>query len=121
MVWWLTPLVALPLVAVGHPQHRHRPTAERRDGVEDGRHLDRRWCRAASPVPTTPGPMATIATSAFATWRASASADGDRHGLEVAAERVAGGDRAVEQAARCTIATTRSDRASGRAAPSVIT
>ena len=41
--------------------------------------------------------------------------------LEVAAERVAGGDRGVEQLRLAAASATRSDSASGSAAPSVIT
>ena len=46
---------------------------------------------------------------------------GDRHALDLAAERVAGRERVVEEAERSRRSATRSLKASGRAAPSVIT
>ena len=68
-------LVARPGVAVGHAQHRDRVPAERGGGVEDAGHLERGGAERRR-VPTTPGPIATMATSAWATWRARARADG---------------------------------------------
>ena len=63
-VWWLRPWWR----GRGSPEDMRRATmgwpAERGRGVEDRRPPRPRWCRAAMPVPTTPGPMPTMTTSA---------------------------------------------------------
>ena len=73
------------------------------------------------PVPTTPGPMPTIVTSARATCRASASAPG----TDTASRSPPNACPAVmvvcDEAAARACAATRSDSTIGRAAPSVIT
>ena len=81
----------------------------RRAGTRSGRRRarpprrapDRPRCplnpRRVSRARRCPGPIATIATSAAATWRATASAREHRDRLVVAAERVPARDRRVEE------------------------
>ena len=108
-------------VAVGHAQHRDGRATERRGGVEDGRHLERAWCRAARRCRRRQVPSPRSTASARATWRASASARRDRHRLEVAPERVPGGDGHVDEPGLRAWRGRGREMAIGSAAPSVIT
>ena len=72
-------------------------------------------------VPTTPGPMATIVDVGVGDVAGQGERGGHRHRLEVAAEGVAGGDGGVDQAGFGSWPSTRSEIASGSAAPSVMT
>ena len=72
-------------------------------------------------VPTMPGPIATTATSARGDMTGDGQRREDRHRLEVTAERVPVRDGGVDQADASRSCATRSESASGRPAPSVIT
>ena len=107
-------LVAVPGVAVGDPQAERRAGRRGRRRCRGSAATSRAVVPSAVPVPTTPGPMPTTTTSAPSTWRASVRADGHVDRLEVAAEGVAGGDGAVEQARLAHASATRSREASGQ-------
>ena len=76
VVWWLTPWWrgrgSASDVRGGDDRSRRRGRRRRRGSAPPRA----RSCRGSTPVPTTPGPMATTTTSAPATATARASADG---------------------------------------------